>query len=111
MSAARVILWAVFAGFSLLTIEVLAEFGYAGFVDWAFHNFATTLLAIDLIIALALVSAGVIRHAAEHGHRAWPYLLLTLAFGSAGPLLYFARHLTTRDVVAPRGAREAVESR
>lgn len=101
MSGARLGLWIVLTGFVVLTGEVLWLFGYLGFVDWALHNLATTLLFIDLVISLALLAGVMVRHARARGIAAWPYIALAAAFGAAGPLLYFARHLDT-PLVADR---------
>jgi hypothetical protein len=90
MIPVRILLWVVLGLFTALSIEVLWQFGYVGFVEWALHNGATQLVFVDLAIALTIVMAVVWRDAARRGRTAWPYLLLTLGFGSAGPLLYFA---------------------
>ena len=88
----RALLWITLVLFSALTAEVLWLFGYTGFVAWAFHNLATSLVFVDLAIALTIVMVVMVRHAKANGVLVWPYLLLTLGFGSAGPLLYLARH-------------------
>ena len=88
----RALLWITLVLFSALTAEVLWLFGYMGFVEWAFHNLATTLVFVDLAIALTIVMVTMVRHARASGATVWPYIVVTLAFGSAGPLLYFARH-------------------
>jgi hypothetical protein len=88
----RALLWLTLVLFSALTAEVLWIFGYIGFVEWAFYNLATTLVFVDLVIALTMVMVVMVRHAQANGLMVWPYILLTLGFGSAGPLLYFARH-------------------
>ncbi|WP_035517809.1 hypothetical protein [Pseudohaliea rubra] len=44
----------------------------------------------DLVIALLLVLSFLVPHARARGRRAWPWVLLTLALGSPGPLCYFA---------------------
>lgn len=94
--AVRTLLWVVLAAFAGLTAEVLWQFGYMGFAGWAFHNLATTLLSVDLVIALTMVIVVMWQDAARQGRTVWPYVLLTVAFGSAGPLLYFALHLMKR---------------
>lgn len=92
-AAVRALLWVVLTAFVGLTAEVLWQFGYVGFATWAFHNLATTLLFVDLAIALTMVIVVMWQDAARQGRTVWPYVLLTVAFGSAGPLLYFALHL------------------
>jgi hypothetical protein len=100
MTGLRAGLWVALAGFAVLTGEVLWEFGYLGFFGWAFHNLATTLLFVDMAVALTLLASVVVLHAQARGIAPWPYLLLTLVFGVAGPLLYFARHYDDGMAVA-----------
>jgi cytochrome bd-type quinol oxidase subunit 2 len=92
MIAARAGVWIVFALFMALSIEVLWQFGAAGFLSAAFDNLATTLVFVDLAIALSLLLVLMARDAGTSGRRVWPFVLLTLSFGSAGPLLYLALH-------------------
>ena len=54
----------------------------------AMANAATWQVLLDLVIVCALAISWMLRDAREHGRRAWPYVLLTLAAGSFGPLLY-----------------------
>ena len=107
----RVLLWMAFVLFSALTIEVLWTFGYMGFVGWAFHNLATTLTFVDLAIALTFVMIVMTRHARANGIVVWPYVLLTIGFGSAGPLLYFARHWRVESSGAARSSTPRVAAR
>jgi hypothetical protein len=97
MKVANILLWLVAAGFGVLSAEVLWEFGYWGFVDWALHNNATRLLFLDLVICLVLLTGVMQAHARKRGLTTWPYIALSAAFGAAGPLLYFARHLNTPE--------------
>jgi hypothetical protein len=92
MSGVRAGLSIVFVLFMALSIEVLWQFGVAGFLNAALDNPATTLVFVDLALALSLMTAVIVRDAASGGRRVWPFVLLTLSFGSAGPLLYLARH-------------------
>jgi hypothetical protein len=43
------------------------------------------------VIALSLILAWIWRDARTRGATLWPYVLLTAAFGSVGPLLYLIR--------------------
>jgi hypothetical protein len=90
MTAVRGLIWVVFALFMALSIEVLWQFGPAGLMAALLANGATTLAFIDLAIALSLMMLVMAKDAARSGRRLWPYVVLTLTFGSAGPLLYFA---------------------
>jgi hypothetical protein len=91
MNWKRALLIVVLAVFSLMTAEALWEHGYLGFVDRVMANSATRLAMVDLVIALALILIWMV----EDGRAKKPslvfYILLTVAFGSAGPLLYLIR--------------------
>lgn len=76
------------ADFSALTAWVVWEHGVVGLYALVFANTATTLLAVDLVIALSLVGAWLYDDARERGVSATPFLLLTALAGSVGPLLY-----------------------
>ena len=94
MNWKRALLVALLAAFSAMTARVLWEHGYFGFYDLMLANSATQLGMFDLVIALALICTWMIEDARSRGE--WPvlYVLLTLAFGSAGPLLYLIRRGT-----------------
>jgi hypothetical protein len=74
--------------FAFQTVRVLLGEGYIGFFEAANINEATRLMFLDLVIMLTLVAAWMCKDAAVSGRTVWPYLLVTLLFGSAGPLLY-----------------------
>lgn len=83
---------------SILTLDFLAltgyaiyEHGYLGIFARAAESTATILLAVDLLLALAMVVAWMWVDANRHGLRVWPYLLISALFGSAGPMLYLIR--------------------
>ena len=82
-------------GLSVVLFDFLALNGYAvylhgftGFFELATANLATTAALVDLLIALSLVVVWMIRDARIRGVSPVPYVLLTLALGSAGPLAY-----------------------
>jgi hypothetical protein len=104
---ATIVLWIVAAAFAADTAFVLIEMGYRGFVGWALYNSATRLMFADLVIALSLVMIWMLQDSRRTGRRVLPYILVTLAFGSLGPLLYLglgrrhpARSKTTREAEA-----------
>ena len=76
-----------FVGFGLATLYVLVEYGL-GWIPIAFSHPVSALVTIDLFIALSMVMAWVHGDAKARGVSPWPYLLLTLATGSVGTLLY-----------------------
>jgi hypothetical protein len=96
MTAKRLLLWAVLIDFLALTGYVLYTHGLVGVFELATANAVTILLTTDLLIALTLVLVWLWGDARDRGISPMPYALLTLATGSAGPLLYLIRR--DRDV-------------
>lgn len=47
-----------------------------------------TQIALDLVLALALVSVWIWKDAREHGRSAVPWIVATACLGSIGPLAY-----------------------
>ena len=83
--------WALlvnFLGFTAFTGYVLVTYGATGWIPIAFANPVSTLVTVDLFIALAMVMAWVYADAKARGVSPWPYLALTLGTGSVGTLLY-----------------------
>lgn len=81
----------VLADFSALTAYAVYRHGFVGVFEQLFANAATITLFVDVCIALGLVGLWMIRDARERGGSALPYVLLTIGFGSVGPLLYLFR--------------------
>ena len=77
-----------FLAFTAFTGYILLEFGATGWIPIAFSNPVSTLVTIDLFIALSMVMGWVYVDAKQRGVSPWPYLLLTLGTGSVGTLLY-----------------------
>ena len=107
MNIKQIALGVVLAGFSILTAYALLEYGYVGFFREAISNLASVTLMVDLVISLTIILVYLGNDANERGVSAVPYLLLTLAFGSVGPLLYLIRRVGNHDVSRelPRPAR------
>jgi hypothetical protein len=76
-----------FVAFSLQTAYVLSLYGLS-WIPVAFENPVSTLIMVDLVIALSMILGWVYVDARQRGVSPWPYLLLTLATGSVGTLLY-----------------------
>jgi len=102
MSGRQIALWFVLVDFAALTAWALLQHGYLGLFELALANWATRLLLADLSIALGLAAVWMVGDARSRGASFLPYLLLTLFFGSAGPLLYLIRR---EAAAAPRLAR------
>jgi len=107
MKAQRIVLAIVLADFVGLTVYALAQVGFAGFIAAATANIATVALTADLVIALGLISAWMWRDAERRGVSVVPHLLLTLGFGSVGPLVYLLQRPTEADEPAGRVAVRA----
>jgi hypothetical protein len=82
--------WALmvdFVGFTAFNGYVLLEYGM-GWINVAFANPVSTLVTVDLFIALSMVLGWVYVDAKRRGVSPWPYIVLTLGTGSVGTLLY-----------------------
>jgi len=99
----RILLAVVLADFAALTAYTLYQYGFAESLALCFANWATTTLFVDACIALALVATWMWQDARANGRHWLPYALVTLVFGSVGPLLY----LVTGRTAAPARARVA----
>ena len=88
MTWQKAVLGLVLILFLAMTGEVLYEHGYLGFFAIAVSNSATQLMMFDLVIALTLVTLWMVEDANAKGKSVVPFVLITLFFGAAGPLLY-----------------------
>ncbi len=86
----KVLLSLVLIDFLALTGYVLYHYGL-GFLDVVVSNSVTALITFDLLIALSMISVWMWRDARSRDINPWPYVVLTLCTGSAGPLLYFIK--------------------
>jgi hypothetical protein len=76
------------AAFSALTVAAVAEHGVVGIFEHQLTNLAGLQVLADLAIALLLVLGWLWKDARAHGRNPYPWVLLTLAAGSFGPLIY-----------------------
>ncbi|MGH7961727.1 MAG: DUF2834 domain-containing protein [Candidatus Binatia bacterium] len=106
MNAKQLGLEAMLLGFSALTAYAVYQHGYIGFFELLLANVATVTAFVDLSIALSLILMWMWRDACERGVSFLPYLALTFALGSVGPLLYLIRRVGSEHIgpvrVAPR---------
>jgi Protein of unknown function DUF2834 len=93
MNRKQLALSAVLVAFVAQEAYAIYLYGYIGFFRMMFANFATITAMVDLIIALTLVMVWMGDDAEQRKVSALPYLLITLALGSVGPLLYLIRRL------------------
>jgi hypothetical protein len=102
MSGRLIILVAVIAGFSVLSAVAIMDAGYIGVLMSSFQNWSGAQIFTDLAIMCVLACIWMVIDARERGLSAWPFIVITLAAGSFGPLLY----LVTRELRG-KGGRPA----
>jgi len=93
----------VLAGFSVLTFEAIATYGYIGYFQALFSNLASIHVSADVLIALTLVFVWMSIDAKERGLPFWRYAALGFFLGSVGPLAYLI-HRELRGLRAPQRA-------
>ena len=107
MNAKQIGLSVVLVDFAALTGYAVYQYGYLGFFELMISNAAALTALADLVIALSLVIAWMIRDARARGVSPLPYVVLTLALGSVGPLLYLIRRAGSEQ---PQGLRVAAST-
>ncbi|HEY8155804.1 MAG TPA: DUF2834 domain-containing protein [Myxococcota bacterium] len=108
MNRKQIILGSVLFDFAALTAWAIWKHGYLGLFQLAISSWGAALLFVDLTIALGLVLIWMMGDSRERGLSFVPYALLTLAFGSVGPLLYLIRrenHALAVPNLTPHAAR------
>ena len=95
MNGRQIALSLALVAFVGLEAWAVREHGYVGVFTAVLANSATTVAFVDLCIALGLVALWMGLDARERGISVVPYLLITLALGSVGPLLYLIRRERT----------------
>lgn len=96
MSSRLIALLAVIAAFGALSAMALMEAGYLGVFLGPLQSWAGTQVLVDLVIVCVLAIVWMIGDAKTSGVNPWPFVVLTLAAGSFGPLFY----LVAREVKA-----------
>lgn len=76
--------------FSLLTLYAVMQVGYIGIFTYNILSPAGWQVFTDLVIALLLILLWLVPDARSKGRNPWPWVVITLAAGSFGPLLYLA---------------------
>jgi len=85
-------------------------YGYVGFFRMVFANFAGLTAFVDLLIALVLIIVWMGDDARERNVSALPFIFLTIALGSIGPLLYLIRRFSDRTERAASVTPHAVRN-
>lgn len=78
----------VLLGFAGLTGVALMDHGYLGIFTFHFTSTAGMQVITDLVIVCTLAMIWMVQDARRQGRTVWPFLLLTVAAGAFGPLLY-----------------------
>lgn len=78
----------VLALFGALSAVALADVGYFGILTPHFQSWGAAQVLADLVILALLGCVWMVQDARARGTSAWPYVLITLAAGSFGVLLY-----------------------
>jgi hypothetical protein len=94
--------------FAILSGVALAEHGFWGIIAPHFRSTGAGQVFADLVIALSLNLLWIARDARETGRRFWPWVGVTLATGSFGPLLYLLLEDRATGRRAPHGRTERV---
>ena len=74
--------------FGAYTLYAIAQVGYFGIWAAGFSSSGALQVLLDLVIACLLISSWMVNDARATGRNPWPYVLITLAAGSFGPLFY-----------------------
>jgi uncharacterized protein DUF2834 len=82
------VLLAIFLVFAAYTLYATTQVGLAGIYFGGFANAGTLQVLLDLVIVCTLMSCWMVIDARATGRNPWPYVLITIAAGSFGPLLY-----------------------
>lgn len=93
MNTKQLVVEIILVAFSAFSAYVVYQYGYIGLFEQALTNAATTQVLLDLFIALSIVMLWMWQDAQKHDISPLPYILLTLALGSIGPLVYVVRRL------------------
>jgi hypothetical protein len=86
--------------FGALSAAALWQDGYWGILAPHFQSFGGAQVLADLVIALSLVMLWMWRDAKATGRNIWPWIALTLALGSFGPLIYLLTAQSARSRLA-----------
>ena len=94
-NGSRILLAILLTDFVSLTAYAVYQYGVVAFYELLTANAIGMTVGADLLIALGMVVTWMARDARERGINIYPYVLLTAAFGSVGPLAYLLRRPRT----------------
>lgn len=81
----------VLIDFALLSAYAMFEVGYLGIWQAGLASWGAVQLLVDLVILAGLAALWIVVDARARGVNPWPYVLITFAAGSFGPLAYLLR--------------------
>lgn len=90
----RLLLMIILAAFLVLTTLALWHHGFWGIIKPHFESFGAGQVLADLVIALSLFLVWMWQDAKKENRNPWFWLILTLAAGSIGALLYLLIYKT-----------------
>ena len=93
----RKVLLLVLVLFGVLTGVALWQHGYWGILEPHFKTFGAGQVFADLVIALTILMVWMWRDASASGRSPWPWIVLTFASGSFGPLFYLLARRPAAD--------------
>ena len=82
------IAWICLVALLAVTAWALMDVGFTGIFSAVMQSSGGWQVFIDLVVALVLVLAWLIKNARETGRNPWPWVVATLFTGSIAPLLY-----------------------
>jgi hypothetical protein len=90
MSSRLIALFAVIAGFGVLTALALVDVGYFGILEPHFRSWGGAQVFADLSILAVLGCVWMISDGRAQGINPWPFVVGTVLMGSFGVLFYLA---------------------
>lgn len=88
MSRTTLLLLVILAAFGAYSSYAMLQVGYFGIWEAGLRDPGSMQVLFDLVISCLLISSWMVVDARAKGRNAWPYVAITLAAGSFGPLLY-----------------------
>lgn len=99
MQVSKPILAFILIAFGIQGVYVLSQVGYSNIWIHNLNHIAGQQVFADLLIALSLVMVWIWRDAKATGRNVWPWVVLTLAAGSFGPLIYLLTRKSTTNTL------------
>jgi hypothetical protein len=88
MPKQRIIPLIAFIAFAVWTTFLTHDYNYMSFFEPVLSSRPGIQVLTDLSIAMIMILVWIFYDAQKSQRRFWPYLIITIVFGSFGPLLY-----------------------